>query len=185
LEGIIEASDDPLGESLLISKLDKSDLLEKVLEDNWEKNISFDAGSGEITQASETVVINETTSEFNLTVDESIALTLGFKFNSVGLVETYSAFFQQDINTALSTAETTTTKFSYTLKDTDPSNLLSIDVVNTFDGNGPIFSTLGGRTSCPYEGQESSNFFSSETIDTFLDSYFVPVTGAALNFRCS
>jgi hypothetical protein len=47
---------------------------------------------------------------------------------------------------------------SYTLNDSDPGNLLSVDVLNLFDGNGPIFITKGGETSCPYEGAELSHY---------------------------
>ena len=39
-----------------------------------------------------------------------------------------------------------------------PKNFLSVDVVNSFDGNGPVFSTVGGRTSCPYEGIDTTIF---------------------------
>ncbi|MFY8166515.1 MAG: hypothetical protein ACOVJ8_07985, partial [Sediminibacterium sp.] len=34
-----------------------------------------------------------------------------------------------------------------------------MDVINAFDGNGPIFVTKGGETSCPYEGAELSHFY--------------------------
>src|SRR5690606_7227158 len=47
-----------------------------------------------------------------------------------------------------------------TLKDSDPGNFLSVDVINVFDGSGPIFNTMGGRTSCPYEGIDTTLFYS-------------------------
>jgi hypothetical protein len=34
-----------------------------------------------------------------------------------------------------------------------------VDVINAFDGNGPLFITKGGETSCPYEDQELSYFY--------------------------
>ena len=68
--------------------------------------------------------------------------------------------------------EQTTTKISYTLKDNDPANLLSIDIINSFDGNGPLFITQGGRTSCPYEGAEVSKFFTEEKYNAYFTSYF-------------
>ena len=32
-------------------------------------------------------------------------------------------------------------------------------MINPFDGNGPIFITKGGQTSCPYEGAELSHYY--------------------------
>ncbi|MFT4804477.1 MAG: hypothetical protein ACI9YE_001681 [Psychroserpens sp.] len=38
-------------------------------------------------------------------------------------------------------------------------------MVNSFDGNGPVFITQGGRTSCPYEGAELSYFYNNGDYD--------------------
>ena len=37
-----------------------------------------------------------------------------------------------------------------------------------FDGYGPIFSTIGGRTSCPYEGAELSNYYDHVSYSSYL-----------------
>ncbi len=168
----INASDDPLGESNLRDKLDESTKLSELLNKNFDDNISFDAGVGEFTRSVETTVIAETATEYNLTLDESITTEVGFNVNGTGIINTTNAFFQQDINTSLTEEEQTTANISYTLKDNDPANLLSVDVVNSFDGNGPIFITQGGRTSCPYEGPEESVFFTEDKFAAFYTSYF-------------
>lgn len=149
----------PAHEARLKKKLNASSNLKNLLDTNFEDNISFDAGVGEFSRSVETSIIKTSTKEINLIVKESFALEFGFKLNSMGLITTTKGFFEQDINSEISEEEESTTTFAYTLKDNDPANLLSVDVVNLFDGYGPVFSTIGGRTSCPYEGAELSHFY--------------------------
>ncbi|MCF8275016.1 MAG: T9SS type A sorting domain-containing protein [Flavobacteriaceae bacterium] len=150
---------------VLIDKTEVNDKVAALLNSNFENNFSFDAGVGEFTRSVETTVVAAKSTEFNLYVNESIATALGVTFNGVGMVVSASGYSEKDINSALSTEEQTTTTISYTLKDNDKANLLSVDVVNLFDGYGPIFSTIGGVTSCPYEGAERSVFYNHADYD--------------------
>jgi hypothetical protein len=168
----INYSKDPVSESNLRDKLAESTKIKDLLNTKFDENISFDAGVGEFTRSVETVVIAENSTEYNLTFDEALTLQLGFNINETGVVNTTTAFYQADINTALTEEEQTTANITYTLKDNDPANLLSVDVVNSFDGNGPLFITQGGRTSCPYEGPEESKFFTQDKFKTYFASYF-------------
>lgn len=168
----INKSSDPLGEYLLRKKLDEIKEIQTWLDTNFAQNISFDAGVGEITQSNETNTVTGKTSEHNIDINEELQGKLGFKLNSVGVVYTATGIFEQQINTTLNEEIQENSKFSYTLKDNDPANLLSVDVVNAFDGNGPIFITQGGRTSCPYEDAEESKFFNKEKFDIFSIAYF-------------
>ncbi len=146
-------------EKQLKDKLDELEGLKTLMDARFEENISFDAGVGEITNSTSTAAVKEESTAYNITIDESLALELGFKFNGVGLLNKTEAAFSQDINGSVNTETVKTTKISYTLKDNDKANMLSVDVINAFDGNGPVFSTIGGRTSCPYEGLSTSLFF--------------------------
>ncbi|PKH66898.1 laminin G [Flavobacterium sp. ALD4] len=168
----INNSDDPLGESNLRAKLAESNKINNLLDQYFDDNISFDAGVAEFTRSVETSVISETSTEYNLTLDEEFTLEIGFSINDAGFLNETKGYFQQDINTSLTEEEQTTANISYTLKDNDPANLLSVDVVNSFDGNGPIFITQGGRTSCPYEGPEESKFFTEAKFAAFFAGYF-------------
>ncbi|MGO4822419.1 MULTISPECIES: LamG-like jellyroll fold domain-containing protein [unclassified Flavobacterium] len=152
----------PAGINILKNKLDESKKASELLNKYFQKNVSFDSGVGEYTQSVETSIVNTTTTEYNLTVDESFSFDIGFEFNGFGLLSSTSGAFQQDINAALTEESTKTTTISYTLKDNDQANFLSVDVVNAFDGNGPIFITQGGRTSCPHEGAEKSLFYNHD-----------------------
>lgn len=172
LTNAINSSIDPVGTLLLSKKLNRSNSIRGLLNQNFDDNVSFDAGVGEFTRSVETVVVNERSTEYNITFDQTLELELGVTLNGTGISSTTSSFLQQDINTSLSEAEENTSVISYTLKDNDAANLLSVDVVNSFDGNGPIFITQGGKTSCPYEGAEESEFFSKTQFDSYFASKF-------------
>lgn len=166
IKGALDYSD-PAAKARLNNQLTQSNLIKDMLGSEFEKNVSFDAGVGSYSRGVETSVISATTTSYNLVIDQSVAAILGFEINKVGMEANTKAFFQQDINSSLSTEKTTTTNISYTLKDNDKANFLSVDVVNSFDGNGPIFISQGGRTSCPYEDAELTHFYNkSEYSDT-------------------
>lgn len=172
ISDVYDGVTDPVAKSKLTNQLSQSEATKDLLDTHFEKNISFDAGVGDYTQTVETTVVSEATTSYNLVMDESVSLALGFSVNKVGIETSFKAFFQQDINSTFSESSTNNTKISYTLRDTDPANYLSVDVVNAFDGNGPIFSTQGGRTSCPYEGAETSKFFPDTTFRNYFNTRF-------------
>jgi hypothetical protein len=132
-----------------------------LLESQFLQNISFDAGVGEFTKSSEISVAQQKNRSVKLDFDVSLETTFGFKLNETGLLLHTNNSLNTSINSALTEEESENTVVSYTLKDNDSNNFLSVDVINTFDGNGPIFSTIGGRTSCPYEGIDNTIFYNN------------------------
>ena len=146
-------------------KLAQSVALKNLITSSFEDNISFDAGAGEISRSAETATMDTEATEYELTVIEEVALELGFALNNMGLISTTKGVFRQEAEIKVNEYENTTLNISYTLKDDDPANLFSVDVVNVFDGNGPVFSTIGGATSCPYEGPEYSLFYDHSSYD--------------------
>jgi hypothetical protein len=133
---------DPAAKSKLTSQLSQSNVIKSLLNTHFEKNISFDAGVGDYAQSTETSVVSASATSYNLVIDQSVARTLGATINDVGIESNTSAFFQQDINSSLSQESTNTANISYTLKDNDPANFLSVDVVNAFDGNGSHYCLM-------------------------------------------
>jgi len=150
----------------LKDQLGAMDILRNQVLNNFDDNISFDAGVGEITRSVETSIVNTTVTAFNVKIDEKLSFDVGFGFNGAGFINSTGGSASQDITSSLTEEQQETTEISFTLKDNDPANFLSVDVINAFDGNGPIFSTIGGRTSCPYEGAELSYFYDKETYQT-------------------
>ncbi|WP_394749231.1 LamG-like jellyroll fold domain-containing protein [Spongiimicrobium salis] len=156
------------------------------IENNFQDNISFDAGVGEFTRSVETTSVVSNQSSFSVAIDASLAGTLGFALNDTGfLVSPSVSNSNNDTETNTEEQENTTT-ISYTLQDNDLGNFLSVDVINLFDGNGPIFTTLGGRTSCPYEGPELSVFYNNGLYPQLTDaspiSELIGETRERLNF---
>ncbi|WP_281233899.1 LamG-like jellyroll fold domain-containing protein [Flavobacterium gelatinilyticum] len=155
--------DDPVAKQKLTNQLNQSNEIKSLLDENFQKNVSFDSGLGSYTQSVETSIVETDSYSYNLIIDESLTGKLGFAVNNVGIITTTNAFFQQDINSSLSKEQATTTNISYTIKDNDPANFLSVNVVDAFDGNGPIFITQGGKTSCPHETEDKTIFYNKAT----------------------
>ena len=150
----------------LLASLDiSSTALRNKIDDDILENISFDAGVGEFTRSVETGSVATTSHKLNFKLEETVASELGLTLNGVGWITKIGGKLEQSYTNTTTNQNSSTVNISYTLKDTDPANLLSIDVVNMYDGNGPIFSTIGGRTSCPYEGPELSLFYNHTDYD--------------------
>lgn len=145
--------------TLLEDKKDNEEQKLALLQSEFLNNISFDAGVGEYTKSSEVTIAQTKTRNVKLDFNLAVEVAVGFALNQTGLLLHTSNALNTSVNSALSEEETASTTISYTLKDNDASNFLSVDVINTFDGNGPIFSTIGGRTSCPYEGVDTTIFY--------------------------
>lgn len=159
ISSVYDKVNDPVAKQKLTNQLNQSNTIKNLLESNFLKNVSFDAGLGSYTQSVETSIVAAEPTSYNLVIDQSVAAELGFLFNRVGVVSKTNSFFQQDINSTLSEEKATTTNISYTIKDNDKANFLSVNVIDAFDGNGPIFINQGGRTSCPYEDAELTHFY--------------------------
>ncbi|QVY64267.1 LamG-like jellyroll fold domain-containing protein [Polaribacter sp. Q13] len=144
--------------------------LADLVSDNFEGNKSFDAGVGEFTSSISTATITAKTYEKVVDISNDFKTQLGGLINNVGLIGNFATSHSGVSTNSDQTENEKTTTISYTLKDNDQANFLSVDVVNLFDGYGPIFVTKGGATSCPYEGPTVSEFYKN-------DGYNVNVIG--------
>jgi hypothetical protein len=144
------------------------DEMTALVSDNFFSNQSFDAGVGEFTSAISSVKVIGNSVELNIETSAEYKEQLGVLINNVGLVgnltQTDTTVDTENYN---SESEITNT-ISYTLKDNDQNNVLSVDVLNMFDGNGPIFVTKAGSTSCPYEPETTSLFYKKTGYDKDL-----------------
>ncbi len=123
-------------------------------------NFSLDSGVGEVSRSIETAIVNSSSTSFNFSQVDALSNELGAALQGIGIVITTGGYDGIDRNVSSTSEQTTTQSISYTLADSDPGNYFSVDVVNSFDGNGPVFITKGGSTSCPYEAAEKSLFYS-------------------------
>jgi hypothetical protein len=185
LNTIIAGLKDPVTNTLSTSAKQLKDLLNAT----FYENVSLDAGVGEFTKSYQVERLSTNSLTYQLQIDSSVALAIGASFNNTGFeMQTSKSSGSGSGNTSADT-NNETTNISYTLKDHDAGNLLSVDVINAFDGNGPIFITKGGETSCPYEGGELSHFYNlthanvtdaSATIVDLLDAQRVPLSVATM-----
>lgn len=151
--------------------------LNNLIASNFQSNISIDAGVGEFTSSVSTSII--TAKSYTKTIDLSTDFIgqLGLLFNDVGAIGSITGTSSLVDEKGFSTDEDLTTTISYTLKDNDEDNFLAVDVVNLFDGFGPLFITKGGATSCPNEKVTISNYYKHIGFDETL----VGIGGEELN----
>ncbi|QOD62454.1 T9SS type A sorting domain-containing protein [Polaribacter haliotis] len=133
--------------------------MDALVNENFFSNQSFDAGVGEFTSSITTAQIGSYTYENTIDIGNEFKAQLGLLVNNVGAFANYTktnSWINADANTSEQEVSST---ISYTLKDNDLYNVLSVDIVNMFDGNGPVFITKAGATSCPYEAETTSLFY--------------------------
>jgi hypothetical protein len=139
--------------------------LNNLFASNFESNISIDAGVGAYTSSVSTSII--ASKSYTKTIDLSTEFEgkLGLLIQNLGQVGSITGTSSIVDETSFSTDKDLTTTISYTLKDNDTDNFLSVDVVNLFDGYGPIFITKGGATSCPNEPVTVSEYYKHATFN--------------------
>lgn len=135
--------------------------LKNLLNATFFENISLDAGVGGITKSYQVDRISSSSLSYELQIDNSVGIALGAEVNDTGFSLETSVSNGFGLGQSSSNQSSKTTNVSYTLSDTDDGNLLSVDAINPFDGNGPIFITKGGETSCPNETAELSHYYKS------------------------
>ena len=127
------------------------------LDDNH-KNISFGAG---VTYKSS--IGSDATHTGNFVFSFSLglkfALSLGIAVNNTGMYLETSANNTLTVDEKYSGSVTTTDKVTYSLSDSNSKDYLTVDVKKCQAGHGPVFATKGGQTSCPYEGEEMTEYF--------------------------
>lgn len=127
-------------------------------------NYSFDAGTS-ITNTYRNDTTIGTTGDFTQTYRAIGGLRTGFGIaTNTGLtLETINEIGGDSDHSTSEThdedSEKSTTTFSYTLKDTDPTDAISVDVYKNYSSFGsPIFHTRGGQTSNKYEGEVKTKY---------------------------
>ena len=155
LNGIINGLKDPITNSFSPSAKNLINLLNAT----FYQNISFDAGVGEITKSYQVERVSTSTLAYDLDIDASVASKVGVTLNENGFDIENESHIGAGYSSSNQNQSNNSSTVSYTLKDNNAGSLLSVDVINPFDGNGPVFITKGGQTSCPYEGEELSHYF--------------------------
>jgi hypothetical protein len=127
------------------------------LEATLRENRSFDAG---VTYESSIQICNGYTKSETWDVDVNIIgnFETGFELNQFGVGLKVSANTAYKYHESTSSSTDSCTTWGFTLSDGDNDNYYSIDIKEAAD-NSPVFTTRGGQSSCPYEGEIVTKYY--------------------------
>ena len=116
----------------------------------FQRNITFDAG---VTYENSTAIqnTNETKYGFGIDVSAEINAKLGFAFNGTGSAFTLGMEITMGVNTEFTKKETNTQTVKFNLADDDLKDAFTVDVLEDRVYGTPVFKTISGNSSCPYE----------------------------------
>ena len=122
------------------------------------RNISFDGGIGGSEETVEYTNAESNSTEHSFTT--TVYAGRGWKNKWFGFDMEYVIRTEDSAGGVWvdGTDEEEAASFGFTLDD-DAGDALSIDVFEAPDGFGPIFVTRGGKTSCPYEGEQRTKYY--------------------------
>ena len=126
--------------------------------DNKHKNISF-GGGATYTSSIGSEWTHTGYFIYNFSIGVEVATSLGFSLNKAGFTFDGSISNTSEIGGVVSGGFTDHDEISYTLADGDSEDYITVDVKKCQSGHGPVFITRGGQTSCPYEGEELTQYF--------------------------
>lgn len=123
-----------------------------------ENNISFSAGSS---YGRSITLSNELTTMFSFEVEVSntIGSTVGAEINGTGVESDHSFTVGATFSTESSSSNARSITYGYELADGDVGDFYSVDVLDGGSLHGPIFKTVGGETSCPWEDQIIAKYY--------------------------
>ncbi|MEI6410597.1 MAG: LamG domain-containing protein, partial [Bacteroidota bacterium] len=116
----------------------------------FEKNLSFDAG---VTYQNSTSIENSQSTSFGFSVEigASYAQTIGFDIDGLGSKVKLGMELNMGVNTEFSTSQSNTQTVGYTLSDDDIKDVFTVNVLQDKVYGTPVFKTISGNSSCPYE----------------------------------
>ena len=130
------------------------------------ENYSFDSGTS-VTNSTENDETNGTHSEWNVTAKLVLNGGTGVLTNGVGVIIDVGTSSGGGKKESEDDNVTQKTSFKYTLADEGDDNSLTVDVYG-YGAYSPIFRTLGGQTSGPYEGKVVTKYYNPGT--TIMES---------------
>ena len=133
------------------------------------ENISFDGG----TTYEQSVTLDTSTTEtrsFDWFVNPSVGATKGVIWNkSLGTSTTLTLGYSMNSSDTEGDEEFNSTTYGFVLEDGESAQTFtgtateyySVDVKKPKDGFGPVFTVRGGASSCPYEGDQFTQYYDS------------------------
>ena len=117
---------------------------------SFSRNISFDAGT-QFDYTESTAVTQTLTQEFQMEIDQTVALTIGAVVDGLGATGGVKTTWSMTQGESRSTSNTSTTTVGFTLADDDAGDNFSVNVKNDIVYGTPVFDLVSGESSCPWE----------------------------------
>ena len=149
---------------------------EKALASEKALNISFTGGGSKYTNTVKNSRTVTETKSFEFLFEETLGVKFGAKLVGVGVENTYSLGMTQNRKSVSGDVDDESDAISFTLSDNSEWDDFTVDVYAASDHGGPIFKTLGGRSSCPYEGTVRSRYYQPGTISVSYTHLTLPTT---------
>lgn len=146
---------------LLTNEEEKVTAYNKKAEDKEYVNISFDSGTS-VTRSVQVDSVTTSTYENKVMGIAVLGDEFGVGVNGVGVVANVYTETGGGTNKSHSEEQTQTTTFTYILAEEGDDDALTVDVYSSKQF-GPIFRTLGGQTSNPYEGEVKTKYYQPGT----------------------
>ena len=145
---------------------------------SFEKNLSFDAG---VTYENSSSIENtkETKFGFEVEIEAAIASSIGFNIDGVGSKFKMGMEMNMGVKSEFSSKQTSTQTVSYTLADDDIKDVFTVDVLQDKVYATPVFKTVSGNSSCPYEEKTVPRDGVGMTVDKTIIAN-VPMNDAAV-----
>lgn len=143
-------------------KLNEIAKVEAIKKGEVKKNYTFTSSSGitESISTSNDTVYND---NFEWQIADDIVNSFGVKIKGLGTKQEITIGYKHAGTTDSLTVDSGTEGFSYSLKESGSSDMITVDVFDPGDGTSPIFYTRGGQTSGNWEPQQLTKFYTPKT----------------------
>ena len=116
----------------------------------FSRNISFDAGSQfEFSETNE--VTGSATQEIEVVIDDALAFVIGATVDGVGAEGGVKVTLSKTQGRSQATTKTSTNTVGFVLADDDEGDNFSVNIKNDPVYGTPVFETVSGVSSCPWE----------------------------------
>lgn len=132
------------------------------LQSQTKRNVTFD-GNASLEEAETTTIQEESTRTINLVLNRNVGVGAEVELSYFGVgfeMEAKTSFgFESSTGSSQTASSTNATTYGFVLDDGDLGDTYTVDIKDALDGFGPVFSTRGGVTSCPFEDELVTKYF--------------------------
>ncbi|NQT63035.1 MAG: T9SS type A sorting domain-containing protein [Candidatus Marinimicrobia bacterium] len=134
----------------------------------FRQNYSFDGAAGAFEYSETEETSSSFSLEFEMEIESSVQVEVGATLLGVGASGGVKIGSRLTMGTSTTTETTNTNTVGYVLSDGDPGDFFSVDVL--WDGayGTPVFNTVSGASSCPWESntapREGTQLMADQTI---------------------